>query len=219
MYSVRDMLKTYSVEEVLIKNSTSEVVLTSDKKQIYFAHMFSKESLTYILKFYQIQCPGKPLVLDEKGHCQTGIDILEWLVNQLRQHENWRKSMPLGVETRTLVDCLYKLLNRLNNLVTSSHAYYNYISYLDKLYQQIAYYSLSVKAEFSRLAVRTKTKFINAKFQHVRFHELPEATILKIIVAGKEVFLKAIFWFVVDKLFITEIFAENDVLNWLPVLD
>ncbi|MDF5733341.1 MAG: hypothetical protein PUP92_36530, partial [Rhizonema sp. PD38] len=188
-------------------------------EQIYFAHLFYKESLTYILKFYQIQYLGKPLILYEKGHCQTGIDILEWLVNQLRQHEHWRKSMPLGVETRTLLDCLYKLLNRLNNHVTSSHAYNNYIGCLDRLYQQIAYYSLSVQAEFSRLAVCTETKFTNAKFQHVRFYDLPKAVMCKIIVAGKGEFLTAIFWCVVDKLFTTETFAENDVLNWLPVLD
>ncbi|MDF5718875.1 MAG: cupin, partial [Rhizonema sp. NSF051] len=95
----------------------------------------------------------------------------------------------------------------------------NYISCLDRLYQQIPYYSLSVQAAFSRLALGTKTKFTNAKFQHVRFHDLPEAMISKIVVAGKKVFLKAIFWCVVDKLFTTETFAENDVLNWLPVLD
>ncbi|MDF5722658.1 MAG: hypothetical protein PUP91_19670 [Rhizonema sp. PD37] len=167
-------------------------------KQICFAHLFYKESLTNLLKFYRIQYLGKPLVLDQKGHCQTGIDILEWLVNQLRQYENWRKSMPLGVETRTLLDCLYKLLNRLNIHVTSSLTYNNYISCLDRLYQEKAYYSLSDQPEFSRLAVGIKTKFTNAKFQHVRFHDLPKAMICKIIVPGKEVILTAILWCVVD---------------------
>ena len=53
----------------------------------------------------------------------------------------------------------------------------------------------------------------------MRFSELPDGNGYKIIVAGKEVSLQGIPISVVEKLFTTETFMGNDVLNWLPDFD
>ncbi len=361
MRSLRDILKPYSVEEFFTKNWTSKAVFIPSEEPQKFAHLFSWDSLTYLLNFHQLKYPEMRSCLDEKVldesananpiqqcqlgatlivngvhklipelaafaeevkydlgcglqvnaycswpqkqgfsshydthevfilqvdgtkkwyifpdtfkyplpeqkssslsppegepyltctlkpgdvlyiprghwhyaialdepslhltlgvHCRTGIDFLEWLVNQLRQQEDWRKSMPLGLETKAISGCLDNLIDRLNNYVASSNIYDDYISYVDSLCKPIARYSLPYQAGFSIFAAGTETKFRNAKFQRVRFSELPDGNGYKIIVAGKEVSLLGIPISVVEKLFTTDTFIGNDVLNWLPDFD
>ena len=358
MYSLSNILKPYSVEEFLTKNWTSRAVLIPAEGENKFAHLFSWDTITYLLNFHQLKYPELRLALDEEVldesananlikrcqegatlilngvhklipevanfasqvkydlgcgvqvnaycswpqkqgfsshydthevfilqidgtkkwnvfphtfkyplteqkssslkppegepyltctlkrgdvlyiprghwhyaialdepslhltlgvHCRTGIDFLEWVVNQLRQQEDWRKSQPIGVETGATVSCLSNLIDRLNKHFSSSNSYDEYISYLDSLYKPIARYSLPYQAGFSIFACGTETKFRNAKFQRLRISEQADGSGYTIIVAGKEVSLSGIPISVVEKLFSTETFTVNDVLNWLP---
>lgn len=151
-------------------------------------------------------------------HCRTGIDFLEWLVNQLREQEDWRKSLPLDVE-KDIKNSLYYLVEKLNKHTASNDIYNEYISYLDSLSKPIARYSLPFQAGFNIFALGTETKFRNPKFQRVRFSSASEGDGYKITVAGKEVSLKGIPISVVEKIFTMETFTGNDVLGWLPDYD
>jgi len=166
------------------------------------------------------------LALDEPSlhltlgvHGRTGIDFLEWVVNQLRQKSDWRKSQPVGVETGAIVSYLSNLIDSLNKHFYASNIYDEYISYLDSLCHPIDRYSLPYQAGFSIFARGTETKFRNAKFQRLRISERADGSGYTIIVSGKEVSLRGIPMSVVEKLFSTETFTVNDVLNWLPDFD
>ncbi|MBR8836556.1 MAG: cupin-like domain-containing protein [Stigonema ocellatum SAG 48.90 = DSM 106950] len=185
----------------------------------YLTCTLSRGDVLYIPRghwHYAIALDEPSLHLTLGVHCRTGIDFIEWLVNQLRQQEDWRKSMPLGLETRAISGCLDNLTDRLNKYVASSNIYDDYISYLDSLCKPIARYSLPYQAGFSIFARGTETKFRNAKFQRLRISEQADGSGYTIIIAGKEVSLRGIPISVVEKLFTTETFTVNDVLNWLP---
>ena len=358
MYSLSNILKPYSVEEFLTKNWTSRAVLIPAEEENKFAHLFSWDTITYLLNFHQLKYPELRLALDEEVldenanadlikrcqegatliingvhkripdlanfasqvkydlgcgvqinaycswpqkqgfsshydthevfilqidgtkkwyvfpdtfkyplteqkssslkppegeayltctlnqgdvlyiprghwhyaiavdepslhltlgvHCRTGIDFLEWLVNQLRQEEDWRKSQPIGIETQAIESHLSNLRDRLDKYFDSRNSYDEYISYLDSLNKPIAPYSLPYQAGFGIFDRGTETKFTNAQFQRLRISEQADGSGCTIIIAGKEVSLMGIPITVVDKLFHTETFTVNDVVNWLP---
>ncbi|QDL07014.1 cupin [Brasilonema octagenarum UFV-E1] len=152
-------------------------------------------------------------------HCKTGVDFLEWIVNELRQQEEWRKSLPLRVETAAAQGYVDSLIEKLSKHIAHSDLYDDYISYIESFDKAIARYSLPYQAGFNIFEQGTQTKFKSAKFQRFRITELPDGSGYKIVVAGKEVSLKGVPLSLVDNLFTGEIFTGNDVLNWLPDYD
>ncbi|NJM68790.1 MAG: cupin [Scytonema sp. RU_4_4] len=152
-------------------------------------------------------------------HCQTGVDFLEWLVNELRQQEEWRKSMPLRVETAAVESYVDSLIEQLSKHIVHSNISDDYISYLDSLGKAIPRYSLPYQAGFNIFEQGTQTKFKSAKFQRFKMTDLPDGSGYKIVVAGKEVSLKGVPISLVENLFTGDIFTGNDVINWLPGYD
>ncbi|NMG19851.1 cupin domain-containing protein [Brasilonema bromeliae] len=152
-------------------------------------------------------------------HCKTGVDFLEWLVNELRQQEEWRKSMPLRVETAAVENYVDGLIEKLSKHIAHSNLSDDYMNYLDGLGKAIAPYSLPYQAGFHIFEQGTQTKFKSAKFQRTRITELPDSSGYKIVVAGKEVSLKGVPISLVENLFTGEIFTGEDVINWLPDYD
>ncbi|MBW4634759.1 MAG: cupin domain-containing protein [Iphinoe sp. HA4291-MV1] len=152
-------------------------------------------------------------------HCKTGVDFLEWLVNELRQQEEWRKSMPLRVETAAVESYVDSLIEKLSKHIAHNNISDDYISYLDSLGKAIARYSLPYQAGFNIFEQGTQTKFKTAKFQRFKITELPDGSGYKIVVAGKEVSLKGVPISLVENLFTGEVFTGDDVINWLPGYD
>lgn len=152
-------------------------------------------------------------------HCKTGVDFLEWLVNELRQQEEWRKSLPLRVETEAVENYVDGLIEKLSKHITHSNLSDDYMSYLDGLGKAIAPYSLPYQAGFHIFEQGTQTKFKSAKFQRTKITELPDGSGYKIVVAGKEVSLKGVPISLVENLFTGEIFTGDDVISWLPDYD
>ena len=152
-------------------------------------------------------------------HCKTGIDVLEWLVSELRQKEEWRRSLPLRIETASVTDHVDSLVQNLNQYLAGSNIGQDYISYLDGLEKPMAKYSLPYQAGFNLFSQGTETKFTSSKFQRVRIVELSDDRGYKIIVSGKEVSLKGVNRSLIENLFTGEPFTGSDVMNWLPGFD
>ncbi|KAB8332156.1 cupin [Scytonema tolypothrichoides VB-61278] len=152
-------------------------------------------------------------------HCKTGVNFLEWLVNELRQQEEWRKSMPLRVETEAVENYVDSLIEKLSKHIDHSNLSDDYMNYLDGLGKASAPYSLPYQAGFHIFEQGTQTKFKSAKFQRTKITELPNGSGYKIVVAGKEVSLKGVPISLVENLFTGEIFTGEDVINWLPDYD
>ncbi len=152
-------------------------------------------------------------------HCKTGIDLLEWLVSELHEQSEWRKSLPL----RTNEDSIHA---NVNSLIAELHRYANsknlgdeYNNYLDSLGKPVAKYSLPHQAGFNIFSHGVQTKFRIPQFQRVIIHELSDGCGYKIVVAGKEVSLRGVTAKFMDNLFSTEFFTGEDVMDWLPDYD
>lgn len=166
------------------------------------------------------------LALDEPSlhltlglHCKTGIDFLEWLVGELRQKEEWRRSLPLRIDTAPVKAHVDSLVQNLDQYLAGSNVGQDYSSYLDGLEKPMAKYSLPYQAGFNIFSQGTETKFTSSKFQRVRIVELSDDRGYKIIVSGKEVSLKGVNRSLIENLFTGEPFTGSDVMNWLPGFD
>jgi len=166
------------------------------------------------------------LTLDEPSlhltlgvHCQTGIHFLEWLVSELHQQEEWRKSLPLRTETAPVEASIEQLIEKLNKYLTDNKIADEYMSYLDSLGKPAARYSLPYQAGFNLFAQGAATRFKSAKLQRVRISQLPEDSGYKIITSGKEILLRGVNQTMLENLFKGETFTGKDVMQWLPDCD
>lgn len=168
---------------------------------------------------YAIALDEPSLHLTLGVHSKTGIDVLEWLVSELRQNEEWRKSLPLRVEKTSINAHINTLIQTLNQYLANRNIGEDYNNYLDSLGKAIARYSLPYQAGFNVFSHGIQTQFKSAKFQRVRIEELSDGSGYKIITSGKEVSLKGVPRFLLEKLLSGEPFTGQDVLNWLPDFD
>ncbi|NER96127.1 MAG: cupin [Symploca sp. SIO1B1] len=152
-------------------------------------------------------------------HCQTGIDFLEWLVSQLCQQEEWRKSLPLRTETAPVAAAIEQLMEKLDKHLTYHNIAEEYISYLDSLGKPAARYALPEQAGFNLFPQGSATQFTSAKSQRVNISELPEEDGYKIVTSGKEIVLRGVNLTMLENLFKGETFKGEDVLQWLSDCD
>ena len=168
---------------------------------------------------YAIALDEPSLHLTLGVHCKTGIDVLEWLVGELRQNEEWRKSLPLRVEPTSINVHIDTLVQTLNQYLVNSNIGEDYNNYLDSLGKPIARYSLPYQAGFNVFPFGAKTQFKSAKFQRFRIEELSDSSGYTITTSGKEVSLQGVPRFLIEKILSGEHFTGQDVINWLPDFD
>lgn len=168
---------------------------------------------------YAIALDEPSLHLTLGVHCKTGIDVLEWLVSELQNKEEWRKSLPLRFEQSSIHNHIHTLLQDLKDYLSTSNLGEEYNHYLDSIGKPIAKYSLPYQAGFNLLAEGTETRFFSPKYQRVTVLETKDSSGFNIIISGKEVSLKGVPRSLVENLFTGETFTGNDVLRWLPDFD
>ncbi|TAF57692.1 MAG: cupin [Oscillatoriales cyanobacterium] len=163
--------------------------------------------------------PGDVLYIPLGIHCKTGIDLLEWLVGELRQKEEWRQSLPLRISSDSIDVSVNNLIAELHRYAKNKNLGEEYSSYLDSLAKPVAKYSLPHQAGFNIFPYGIQTKFRIPKFLRVRIRELPDGCGYKVVVGGKEVSLKGVTEKFMENLFRTEFFTGEDVMDWLPDYD
>lgn len=168
---------------------------------------------------YAIALDEPSLHLTLGVHSKTGVDFLEWLVSELRQKEEWRRSMPLRLDPAPVDAYVDTLIQDLSQYLADNNIRDQYISHLDSLGKPVARYSLPYQAGFNIVACGTETKFKSAEFQRVKISELSDGSGYKILVSGKEVSLKGVPRSLVEKLFTEKLFTGKDVMSWLPDFD
>lgn len=168
---------------------------------------------------YAIALDEPSLHLTLGVHCQTGVDFVEWLVNELRQKEQWRKSLPLRTEATSVATYVEKLTEDLTKYLTCTTIADEYLGYLDSLGKPATRYSLPHQAGFNLFPQGTATEFTSAKFQRVRIAELPDHSGYKIITSGKEITLRGVNITLLENIFNEQVFQGNDVMKWLPDYD
>lgn len=168
---------------------------------------------------YAIALDEPSLHLTLGVHCKTGIDLLEWLVSQLREKEEWRRSLPLRIDTAAVNDAIETLINDLSQYVTDSNISEEYVNYLDSLGKPRERYSLPHQVGFDIFPNGAETRFKAPKFQRVSISELSDGSGYRIVVSGKDVSLRGVPHSLVENLFSGEPFTGKDVRDWLPDYD
>jgi ribosomal protein L16 Arg81 hydroxylase len=168
---------------------------------------------------YAIALDEPSLHLTLGVHCKTGIDLLEWFVNELRQQETWRQSLPLPVEAEAAKAHINSLIQDLSRYLTSQPLQEEYLNYLGSSGKAIAKYSFPYQVGFNIFPQGMATQFKRPKFHRVKISELSDGGGYKIIVSGKEVSLKGVTSTLVENLFSREVFTGCEVMDWLPDFD
>ncbi|NJR59262.1 MAG: cupin [Cyanobacteria bacterium CRU_2_1] len=150
-------------------------------------------------------------------HCKTGIDFLEWLVNELRQQEDWRRSLPLRAEAEPVCNHISTLLQTLSQYVVEHNLCEQYTHYLDSLGKPK--YAFPYQTGINIFLHGTATRFTTPPFQRLKLSTLPDCSGYQITVAGKEVSLRGVTQAFIQTLFNTGAFTGQDVMNWLPDYD
>jgi ribosomal protein L16 Arg81 hydroxylase len=180
------------------------------------------------------------LALDEPSlhltlgmHVKTGIDWLEWLIEQCRQQEPWRESLPLRMDKAGIDGTevngagiqaqIQHLSQMLTQFLANPDRSQEYVQYLNTLGKPISAYALPQQMGFQVFPNGIATRFRPHPFQHPHIselsNELGDVIGYQIITSGKEVILKGIPRTVVEMLFRQERFTGHDVLEWLPDFD
>ena len=155
-------------------------------------------------------------------HVKTGVDFLEWLVDELKQHEEWRKNMPpliTSPESETLKGYVHSLLQNLSSyLANQERIDIDYTKHLASLETPIAGYSLPYQAGFYASSLEIGQTFKIPKFQRTYIFKTGDSC-YQIIVGGKEVNLQGVTNEFIENFFSQEFFTGYDVSKWLPGFD
>ncbi|UNU24573.1 cupin domain-containing protein [Microcoleus vaginatus] len=220
-----DGIKQWYVFEDTIKYPLKEQKFSSfppPETEAYLSCILHPGDVLYIPRghwHYAVACEEPSLHLTLGIHCKTGIDFLEWLVSELREQSDWRKSLPLRTNADSINANVNSLIAELHRYANSKNLADEYSSYLDSLGKPVAKYSLPHQAGFNIFPYGVQTKFKIPKFQRERIQELSDGGGYKIVVAGKEVSLRGVTAKFMDNLFSTEFFTGEDVMDWLPDYD
>jgi ribosomal protein L16 Arg81 hydroxylase len=166
------------------------------------------------------------LALDEPSlhltlgiHVKTGINWLEWLVEQCRQQEVWRRSLPLQLQADERDKQIHQLIQNLSQVLENPNLSQEYAQHLAALGKPIAKYHLPQQAGFTIFPQGKTTQFRLHPFQQVQISELPDGTGYCITTAGKEIALRGVPSSAVEALFNQECFSGEDVQMWLSDFD
>lgn len=168
---------------------------------------------------YAVACESPSLHLTLGIHTKTGIDLLEWLVNDLRQQEGWRKSLPAHCEVTSIHQHLSGLVQALSEHLIDPTLGDRYQRYLNSLGQPVRKYDFPRQAGFDQFPDGMNTRFQCAQFQPIQVIERPEQGGFCILISGKEVLLRGVTATLVEHLFQHQPFTGRDVLDWLPDYD
>ncbi|MBE9039759.1 cupin [Oscillatoriales cyanobacterium LEGE 11467] len=153
-------------------------------------------------------------------HGQTGISLLEWLVDELKEDEAWRQSLPLltaefpiSVEERS-----NELIQQLLEQLSQRNIGAEYQQYLSVAKEPKIKYSLPFQAGCNIFDRGMKTEFKRLLDRQVQIEVLGDRE-YKITVGSKEVNLKGVPKTFVQNVFNRAHFTGFEVMDWLPGFD
>ncbi len=151
--------------------------------------------------------------------CQTGIDFVEWLTEELQENPLWRQSLPLLNSTHRQA-CSQHLRDLIQKWIGQLETDEFIDRYLDEQFiqgQPSTQFGFPAQVGFSLFPEDKKTQFYRPP-KPVKITNLPEDHI-EICTANKRITLKGISREVIERLFQQTRFSGIDLCNWLPEFD
>ncbi|MDY7012115.1 MAG: cupin, partial [Cyanobacteriota bacterium] len=152
---------------------------------------------------------------------KTGLNFLEWVVEQLRDRPQWRENLPVLSDAAPvkLRDRLHELVAELNDALSDESLASHYERYLAHTGKPAARYAFPYQVGYGIFASGSKTQFYRPPYQRVQILELDRDRRYQIIADGKEITLAGVPQSFVETLFARERFSGLDVAEWLPDCD
>lgn len=151
--------------------------------------------------------------------CKTGIDYLEWLIEDLKQQEIWRENLPLLRDPDRAAQQIEWLLQRLSDDLQQGR--FDHRQYFASLELPIANYAFPQQLGFQIFPQGIKTRFRRAHHQHFSAKALPDG--FQITAGSKQIMLRGVPQQFVDQFSDQRLqhhaFTGSDVLNWLAGFD
>ena len=153
-------------------------------------------------------------------HGQTGISVLEWLIEALKEDETWRQNLPLlsTASTKTVEERVNELVDRFANQLTQRNIGREYQKHLSVVKEPKTHYNLPFQAGCNIFDRGMETGFQRLLDRQVQIEELGDRA-YQITVGSKEVSLKGVPKTFVKNVFERSHFTGVEVMSWLPGFD
>jgi len=154
-------------------------------------------------------------------HGKTGIDFLEWAIEELKQQESWRQTLPLlATESPvSLSQSIDTLIGDLTKYLSHSDMGDRYRRHLQTAYKPISGFDLPHQVGIDIFVKGIDTKFKLSKEGAIDIQELEAENGYKITLGHQEITLKGIPKSFVRSLFSADTFTGNEIIAWLPDYD
>ena len=152
-------------------------------------------------------------------HCKKGVDLLEWLKEELGKNEEWRKNLPILTDTNLAKNYIDNLIKDLHKYLGNSQISSNYLNNAINSEPPLMNFSFPYQLGFNIFPHGKDTKFSRPKFQPINISKLENDKGYNIRVANKEITLNGVSESFIKNLFNTYLFTGNDIINWLPDYD
>lgn len=197
--------------------------LAAPNEPPYLQCILKRGDLLYIPRghwHYAIGCGQPSLHLTVGMDCQTGLDWLNWLMDDLQKQVNWRQSLPAVVDgdTSALEQQLNTLRQQLIGFLSQPDVLRKYVNNLT--YRDLPPFPVTLP---SQLGVDIfpdgfLTRFCWSPLHRVQLKQIGEEH-YQIQVGTKQIDLKGISEAFVESLFEQAEFSLFDVADWAPDLD
>ncbi|OCQ90714.1 hypothetical protein BCD67_03065 [Oscillatoriales cyanobacterium USR001] len=149
----------------------------------------------------------------------AGIDLMEWLLNELRHKEEWRKSFPVKINTSSqdIEKSIQNLMGQLVDYISERDIPSDFIDYTMGL-ERSNRYSLPYQVGLNILPDGIDTVFRRDKWLRTRISVINENEFL-IKVGAKDINLQGVPHSFVKNLFTEDSFTANDIWQWSLGLD
>ncbi|MBE9114919.1 cupin-like domain-containing protein [Lusitaniella coriacea LEGE 07157] len=152
---------------------------------------------------------------------KTGIDFLEWFIQQARDRENWCANLPLLTDAAPV-----SLAEQIKALKADAIAALSDEQLIEEYSRAIAHsekpfapYSFPHQAGFNIFPQGIETTFTRPPSQRIQIDPLPDESGYRILADNKEITLNGVPQKFVEHLFHYEQFTGSDVVNWLSDFD
>jgi ribosomal protein L16 Arg81 hydroxylase len=169
---------------------------------------------------YAIACEQPSLHLTLGLECQTGLDWLDWLRQDLQNSLNWRKSLPVIIDDNTTIlkQQLVALRERLIEIIQEPDILDKFIDKLSYRHYPPMPISLPTQMGTDIFPDLMMTQFTWSPLHRIRIKQLAEQH-YQIQVGSKQISLKGLPETLVENLFNQNQFSLFDIANWAPDLD
>lgn len=217
-----DGKKVWSVYEDTIKYPLERFNISPPTDRPYLNCVLNPGDLLYIPRghwHHALALDQPSLHLAIGMRCQTGIDFLNWLVNQLMQEERWRANIPLFSDNVSSASThIDTLIQNLKEHSESKNIFLDYINSTLSSQERGFQHSLPFQAGYNIFPQGMNTRFVKPKFQKTNILEFFDS-VNPTLVGDKHVVFNKSTKTLLKKLSSKQSFTVNDVLGWLPDLN